>query len=297
MDLELITLDLNNKHLSAVAIHAEINSVLGECTIGYSTITRYLRKQSFANASHLAPEESDLGAVNTIDNAILQTLDEQPFVSLRQIAKRKLIPMSRVRYRLVNKMTYKLKHCKWVPHRLSEAQKQTRAATSKRLMDLLDSVQHQGWKYLVTLNEAWFYFSNQHEQIWLPDQEDLLTIQRQTISSRKTMLTVVWNPHGFHLVSFLPKGQKYTSQYYIDYILSEICALRDARDRRKLVVHADNVRPHVAKRGKQYLQDNNLKSAPHPPYSQECSKGQNSRLQKSFSMGWFEFWLTFHSRP
>jgi hypothetical protein len=67
---------LNKKHLSAVAIHAEINSVLGEGTIGYSTVTRYLRKQSFVNASHLAPEEIDLGAVDTIDNAILQALDE-----------------------------------------------------------------------------------------------------------------------------------------------------------------------------------------------------------------------------
>jgi hypothetical protein len=111
------------------------------------------------------------------------------------------------------------------------------------------------------------------------------------------MLTMVWNPHGFHLVSLLPKGQKWTIQDYVDHILPEICTLRDATDHRKLVVHADNARPHVAKTVKQYLEDNNLKSAPHPPYSQDCSKGQNSRLQKSFSMGWFEFWLTFHSRP
>jgi hypothetical protein len=67
---------LNKKHLSAVAIHTEINSVLGEGTIGYSTISRYLPRQSFANASHLAPEETDLEAADTIDNAIMQALDE-----------------------------------------------------------------------------------------------------------------------------------------------------------------------------------------------------------------------------
>jgi hypothetical protein len=138
-------------------------------------------------------------------------------------------------------------------------------------LDLLGLVQHQGWKYLVTLDEAWFYFSNQHEQIWLPDQEDSPTIQRQTISSPKTMLTLVWNPHGFHLVSLLPREQKWTIQYYTDHILPEICALRDARDRRKSVIHANNARLHVAKRVKQYLQDNNLKSAPYPPYSQDLA--------------------------
>jgi hypothetical protein len=76
MDLESITLYLNKKHLSAVAIHAEINSVPGEGRIGYSTVTRYLRKQSFANALHLVPEEPDLWAADTIDNAILQGSDE-----------------------------------------------------------------------------------------------------------------------------------------------------------------------------------------------------------------------------
>jgi hypothetical protein len=76
MNLESVTLYLNKKHLSAVAIHAEINSLLGEGTIGYSTFTRYLRKQSFANASHLDPEQPDIGAADTIDNAILQALDK-----------------------------------------------------------------------------------------------------------------------------------------------------------------------------------------------------------------------------
>jgi hypothetical protein len=69
MDFESITLYLKKKHISAVPIHAEINSVLGEGTIGYSTVTRYLRKQSFPNASHLTPEEPDLEAADTIDNA------------------------------------------------------------------------------------------------------------------------------------------------------------------------------------------------------------------------------------
>jgi hypothetical protein len=42
MDLESIKLYLAVKHLGALEIHPEINSVLGRCTVGYSTITRYL---------------------------------------------------------------------------------------------------------------------------------------------------------------------------------------------------------------------------------------------------------------
>jgi hypothetical protein len=76
MDIESITLYLNKRHLSAIAIHAEINSVLGEGAIKYSTVTRACGSKVFANASHLAPEEPDPGAADTIDNAILQAVDE-----------------------------------------------------------------------------------------------------------------------------------------------------------------------------------------------------------------------------
>jgi hypothetical protein len=39
------------------------------------------------------------------------------------------------------------------------------------------------------------------------------------IGDRKTMITIVWNPHGFHLVDALPKGQKFNASYYINTIL------------------------------------------------------------------------------
>jgi hypothetical protein len=76
MDLGSITLYLNKKHFPTVAIHAEINSIIGEGMIGYSTVTRYLRNQSFTNASHLVPEDPDLGVADTIENVLLQALDE-----------------------------------------------------------------------------------------------------------------------------------------------------------------------------------------------------------------------------
>jgi hypothetical protein len=93
------------------------------------------------------------------------------------------------------------------------------------------------------------------------------TIECQKINSPKTILTVVWNPHGFHLVNVLPKGQKWRSQYYIDHVLREISALRDARDQRKLVVQAGNVKPNVAKTMRTYLAENGVRRTPHLPYS------------------------------
>jgi hypothetical protein len=163
MDLESITLSLAMKYLGALEIHAEINSVLGQDTVGYSTITRYLRKRSFPHSSESGEEEPEIGSCDPIDRVILQALNEQPFASLRQLAKRILIPVTTIRYYLVDRMWYKIKHYKWLPNRLSAAQKQTRVTISRSLLDLLHSLQHQGWKYVVTLDESWLYFSNHHE--------------------------------------------------------------------------------------------------------------------------------------
>jgi hypothetical protein len=47
----------------------------------------------------------------------------------------------------------------------------------------------------------------------VPDRE------RQPVQSPKLMLTIVWNSSGFHIVNALPKGGKFSAQYYTNNIL------------------------------------------------------------------------------
>jgi hypothetical protein len=64
------------------------------------------------------------------------------------------------------------------------------------------------------------------------------------------MLTIVWNPGGFHLVNILPEGFKFNASYYVTQILDPLSKWRRTqvgRANRKLIVHADNARPHTAK--------------------------------------------------
>jgi hypothetical protein len=94
MDLELIVLYLYKKDLVSVEIHTEINHVHGEGTVGYLTVTRYLCKKSFADSSTLPREESEIQGPGAINKTIPQRPDEQAFASLRETAKRILVPMS-----------------------------------------------------------------------------------------------------------------------------------------------------------------------------------------------------------
>jgi hypothetical protein len=66
------------------------------------------------------------------------------------------------------------------------------------------------------------------------------------------MLTIVWNPRGFHLIKVLENGRKFNAGYYIAEILEPLSHCRHGAQlkqpaTRKLLVHADNVRPHSGK--------------------------------------------------
>jgi hypothetical protein len=95
-------------------------------------------------------------------------------------------------------------------------------------------------------------------------------MDRKIASFPKMILTVVWNPHGFHLIDVLPKGSKFDAGHYISLILSafpEILAPYQDYPRRNFVIHADNARPHCAKIVTLFLDHNSRRRAPHPPYS------------------------------
>jgi hypothetical protein len=85
------------------------------------------------------------------------------------------------------------------------------------------------------------------------------------------VLTIIWNLRGFHLINVLEKSRKFNAGYYIAEIfepLSQWCSIEAAGNKRKLLVHADNARPHTAKLSAQSFNKNRMKSAPHPSVEQ-----------------------------
>jgi hypothetical protein len=102
----------------------------------------------------------------------------------------------------------------------------------------------------------------------VPDRE------RQTVQSPTLMLTIVWNPSGFHIVKALPKGRKFSTQYYTNNILIAISdwrRLAGERSPNKLWVHADNAPPHNAEVSTDFIALTRMKQAPHPPYSPDLA--------------------------
>jgi hypothetical protein len=69
------------------------------------------------------------------------------------------------------------------------------------------------------LDEPWFSLSTDDEFVWPPRDEKVAERERHTVQSKKFILTILWNPRGFHLIKVLEKDRKFNAGYYIAEIL------------------------------------------------------------------------------
>jgi histone-lysine N-methyltransferase SETMAR len=162
-----------------------------------------------------------------------------------------------------------------VPHTLSPAQKVARVESAIQLKKILLSAKHRGWRYILTGDESWFYFTINYDHIWLPDGALTPTRPRHTINTPKRMLTIFWSPLGFPLVQLLPKGQHFNARYFCENILQEINQNRPAATaedgRRNILLHFDNATPHTAGETLGFLKSHRMKRAPHPAFSPDLA--------------------------
>jgi hypothetical protein len=139
------------------------------------------------------------------------------------------------------------------------------------VIELLQALSLQStrqWHDIVTLDESWIYLLNEHNLMWTAPGEIVVDRERHTVQSPKSMLTVVCNPIGFHVLKALPKGRKFNAQYYTNYILGAISDWKRqtvGTRPNKLWIHSDNARPHTAKISRDSIDLNRMKQAPHPP--------------------------------
>jgi hypothetical protein len=193
---------------------------------------------------HPADIQSNLDDLN---QANLAALKDRPCASVRQLSRLTHLPSTTVHRRLTQSLGFVVRHLRWVPHVLSDAQKGERVNLSRRLLRMLEAsaIEHG----ILTLEESWFDPSTDYEFVRLPRDENVCERERHTIQSKKFMRTIVWNPRGFHLIKVLEKGCKINAGYYIAEILEPLSqwhSIEAAGNERKLSVHADNARPRAA---------------------------------------------------
>jgi hypothetical protein len=85
------------------------------------------------------------------------------------------------------------------------------------------------------------------------------------------IVTIAWNLLRFLLLDTLPKGNTFNAEYYRVNILTELLPLCPHVHGRRFVIHADNARPHTARKCRAFREENRLRLAIHSPHSPDLA--------------------------
>ena len=117
-------------------ITAELQTTFQDSALSNSTVKRWIRK--FKNGDSSCDDDSRPGRPVTILGPVLQKfLDRYPFSSAKVISRHFRISPSTVKEILRRQLGLKTFSGRWVPHLLSDDQKQLRVDASRKLLSML----------------------------------------------------------------------------------------------------------------------------------------------------------------
>lgn len=280
--------------LSPPDICKNINSTHGQGTVSVRTCQRWVSKFNDGKVDCSDAKRSGRPSLD-LDDQILQILEEDKYSTTRQIAEELGVCHETVRKKL-NEMGKRYLVNKWIPYRLSEANKLRRKNVCEAL---LSQCEHNNFLLrLITVDEVWIYWENDERsrsnRSWVtPGGDGVTSVARNSMTSKKHMAIVFWDARGILHVAVLPVGQHVTSAIYceeLDKMKESVCAKRRRADLNGFYFLQDNARPHTSAETKKKLSDLGLRVLDHPPYSPDLSPSdyylfspmKNSLTGKSF---------------
>lgn len=163
---------------------------------------------------------------------------------------------------------------RWVPHELTEANRQTRVDCC---VTLLNRHNNEGiLNRIITCDEKWVLYDNRKRSAqWLDPGQPAKSCPKRKLTPKKLLVSVWWTSAGIVHYSFLKSGQTITADVYCQQLqtMMEKLAAKQPRlvNRSTPLLLHDNARPHTAQQTATKLEELQLESLRHPPYSPDLA--------------------------
>ena len=138
-------------------IHSDVSLLFGGESLSYPTCTRWARE--FADGREAIEDEHRSGVLksvrseNTIES-VRQQIDQDPHSSIGEISSNLDLSYGTVQTILSADLTLKKDCTRWVPHKLTEDQKQQRVLCAQKLIHLLELNGHKRLEDVITGDET-----------------------------------------------------------------------------------------------------------------------------------------------
>lgn len=176
---------LHRGGMPANSIQEKLTETYGSAAYKIGAVTYWIRQIILGriNLHEEPPREKPID--EGITNAVKRMIEQNPFLSARQIAKVLGISPNTVIDRLVNYLEYKNFHTRWVPHHLSMDQKRNRVECAKSMLAILQNEKRTHFSNIITGDESWFLFEYCQSSQWVISKEDLIEKTRKTNMEKK----------------------------------------------------------------------------------------------------------------
>ena len=235
-----------------------VNSVYGPDTVTANYAQFWFRRFRSGNFDVKDAPRSGRPIVENVDK-IMEIVESDRHVSTVSIAQELNIAQKTV-WNHLNKAGYKKKLDVWVPHELTQKNLMDRISICESLLNRnnIDPF----LKRMVTGDEKWVTYDNvKRKRSWSNRGEPVQTVA-------KPGLTAIY-------YELLPYGQTLKSDLYCqqwDRLKEAIAQKRPAlANRRGIVFHQDNARPHTSIMTRQKLRELGWEVLMHPPYSPDLA--------------------------
>ena len=214
------------------------------------------------------------GHPTIVDNEALRTsIEADPNQTTRVLAQRFCCGQSVIlRYLQEIGKVYKLG--KWIPHQLSNENRQQRVTICSSLLSRLKV--EPFIERIITGDEKWVLYVNvKRRGQWIEANQRAKPTAKPELHPKKVMLSIWWDIKGVVYFELLDDNQTITADIYcqqLDKLHQKLTTQRPALLNRKgVILQFDNARSHVARITQQKIIDLGWEVLPHPAYSPDIA--------------------------
>lgn len=262
--------------------HENLTAAFGDAAPSLSAVSHWFRE--FRRGRELLEDEARPGrpaeaACSENVDRVASLIQSNRNITYREIQEEVKIGSSAVNTILHKHLGVRKLASRWIPHLLSESQKQDRVDWCKFMLQKFDGGASKQVAYIVTGDESWVYSydpeTKQQSSVWVFEDEDLPTKVIRGRSVNKKMIAVFFRRSGPVAVIPLEDRRTVNSEWYCEVALPQMFAkLQTGRQRtglRNILVHHDNASSHTAARTLDFLKDSGVQLVTHPPYSPDLA--------------------------
>lgn len=284
-------MELTREHFRAIIFHNfrrgltrqecadELNSLYGNEGPSYSTVKNWYNE--FNRGRRSLQDESREGRPTSVvvaENieAVHELIKHDRHVTYREIEASLDISMTSINKILHEHLHVKKVCSRWIPHNLTNAQKEARVDWCKKMLKKFAQGASKAVYNICTGDESWIYSydpeTKQQSTVWVFQDEPNPTKVVRGRSTSKQMVACFFGITGHVATVPLEHRRTVNSEWYTTICLPEVFEkLREKSKKRRIILHHDNASCHRSAETMQFLTGQNIELMGHPPYSPDLA--------------------------